>query len=361
MIPTSGEAFQQNVSDYIWMFDHRPSDDQYYIDDLTSWIAELNGYGVVSVNNNYDPESTIEKWKENSSIPWLVAAIIEIPASDPSALARIAAAEKVKPKSPAFVTLTYHVARLLIGQGKADEARAKADALLAMRDQLPLTAMNEIKRLRMSIARNLAELLEDAQRTTLGFTDSGDAEELPAIPEASPRVAETNAPQPTTAQIPVAGSWGEGNEVSAYSSGKSVESGRGGHLAVVEPSAVSSLGAETPKPQPTTAQVTAFGFFHLKESGSSSGSSIEIRPGLIPVPGASSLAVATPIPTLDPYTQTLRELAAGPLFDDDGASVLTRRLPLNLLVEAARSLTLSARLRGQVALAAFIRAILLNN
>ena len=43
MIPTSGEVSQQNVSDYIWMFDHRPSDDRYYSDDLTSWIAELNG------------------------------------------------------------------------------------------------------------------------------------------------------------------------------------------------------------------------------------------------------------------------------------------------------------------------------
>jgi len=228
-----------------------------------------------------------------------------------SAPALIAAAEKVKPESPAFVTLTYHVARLLIRQGKVDEARAKLDALLAMRDQLPLTAVNEIKRLRMSIARNLAELLEDAQRTPLGFTDTGDRDELPATPEASPGVAETPAPQPTTAKIPVAGSWGEGSEVSAYSSGNSVEGGRGGHLAVVEP------------------------------------------------PAESSLAAATPTP--DPYTQHLKELSAGPLFDNDGANVLTRWLPLSLLIEAARSPTLSALLRGQVAPAAFIRAILLNN
>ena len=47
----------------------------------------------------------------------------------------------------------------------------------------------------------------------------------------------------------------------------------------------------------------------------------------------------------------LRELAAGPLFDDDGAGVLTRWLPLSMQIQAAHSKILSSRLRGQVALA----------
>jgi hypothetical protein len=59
--------------------------------------------------------------------------------------------------------------------------------------------------------------------------------------------------------------------------------------------------------------------------------------------------------------QGLKDLAAGPLFDDDGAAVLTRWLPLSVLMQAAHSQTLPPRLRGQVALAAFIRAILLGN
>jgi hypothetical protein len=52
---------------------------------------------------------------------------------------------------------------------------------------------------------------------------------------------------------------------------------------------------------------------------------------------------------------------AGQLFDMDGASALTRWLPLSVLTQAARSQTLPSRLRGQVALATIIRAILLGN
>src|SRR5260370_37529770 len=135
-------------------------------------------------------------------MPWLVAAIIEIPALDPNAPGLIKAAEKVKPRSPAFATVTYHIARLLIGQGKTDRAGEKLDAILATRDQLPVSTMNELAALRMGLARNLNELLVDVPRTTLGFTDDGDGEELPSNLVAEPvATAETPAPQPTTVQI----------------------------------------------------------------------------------------------------------------------------------------------------------------
>ena len=57
----------------------------------------------------------------------------------------------------------------------------------------------------------------------------------------------------------------------------------------------------------------------------------------------------------------LKETAAGPLFDADGASALNRCLPLNLLLRAAQSDSLPPRLREGVARATFIRAILLGD
>jgi hypothetical protein len=172
-----------------------------------------------------------------------VAAISEIPAADPNTPALIESAEKVKSGSPAFATVTYHTARLLIGRGKTDEARAKLDAMLANRDELPRSTVNEFAALRMSVARNLDELLVDAPRTPLGITDDADSDELPS---------------------------------------------------------------------------------QLDDQG-------------------------------------LKDLAAGSLFDTDGASTLTRGLPLSVPMQGARSQTLPSRLRGQVALTTFIRAILLGN
>jgi hypothetical protein len=92
-------------------------------------------------------------------------------------------------------------------------------------------------------------------------------------------------------------------------------------------------------------------------SDSSSGRSPWVQPEVIPTPAESS----SPAPTPDPFTQTLKALAAEPLFDYDGASVLSRGLPLSVLMQAAHSQTLPSNLREQVARAAFIRAILLGN
>jgi tetratricopeptide (TPR) repeat protein len=247
MLPTSAEMLKQGVSDYIWMLDHGPANDNSLHDDLTDWISTLHLADTGSRASPYSGTAaiahSIAKWKQTSSLPWLVAALSEVPDSDPNAPALITAAENVKPDSPAYVTTTYHAARLLMGEGKADEARRKLDALLSNRDQLPVSTVNELAALRMARARNLNEFLAYAPRTPLGFTDDADYEELPS---------ELN-------------------------------------------------------------------------------------------------------------NKSLKELAARPLFDDDAAAVLTRWMPLSVLMHAAHSKTLPSALRDQVALAAFVRAILLGN
>jgi hypothetical protein len=232
------------------MLDHGSANGNSPRDDLTDWISTLH---VADTGNPASPYSdaaaiahSIAKWKQTSSLPWLVAALSEIPASNPNAPALIAAAENVKPDSPAYVTTAYHAARLLMGQGKTDEARQKLDALLSLRDQLPVSTVNELAALRMTLARNLNELLAYAPRTPLGFTDDADSEELPS---------------------------------------------------------------------------------NLDE----------------------------------PNAQPLKALASEPLFDHDAAGAFTRWLPLSVLMQAAHSKTLPSPLRDQVALAAFIRAILLGN
>ena len=251
MLSTPADILKQDVSDYIWMLDHGPRNANSHSDDLTDWISTLHEAG--SSANPPAPYSdtsaiahSLDKWKKTSSLPWLVAAISEVPASDPNVPALIKAADSVKPNSPAFATLTYHSARLMSGQGKTDDARRKLDAILASHDELPVSTVNEFKALRMGLARNLNDLLADGPRTPLGFTDDADSEELPS---------------------------------------------------------------------------------NLDE----------------------------------PNAQPLKALASEPLFDDDGAAVLTRWVPFSVQIEAAHSSTLPSNLRAQVALAIFVKAILLGN
>jgi hypothetical protein len=62
------------------------------------------------------------------------------------------------------------------------------------------------------------------------------------------------------------------------------------------------------------------------------------------------------------YRETLKKLSASnPYFDWDGAEVLDRELPLSALAEAARSTTLPAALRIDVARAGWTRAVLLHD
>jgi hypothetical protein len=124
-----------------------------------------------------------------------------------------------------------------LNRGKTEQARERLDGLLAGRNELPRSTVNEIAALRMRAACNLNELLVYAPRTPVGITDTTDPDELP-----------------------------------------------------------------------------------------------------------------------DPSVKQLK-----PMFDRDGAALFSRWLPLNLLIEAARSPTLPLPLRGEVARAGWVRAILLGN
>jgi tetratricopeptide (TPR) repeat protein len=164
----SDGALSQDLDDYVSMFNYstRRADGS-YVDDMTDWIS------------SFGPDHAVERWKTTGSTPWLIAALSLVHGSDTNASALLDAAARVKPASSAYVTVTFHVARILLEQGKIDDARTRLDALLAMRDMMPRTTLNEISRLRMKTARNLDELLTHAQRIPLGITSDDDNLDMP--------------------------------------------------------------------------------------------------------------------------------------------------------------------------------------
>jgi hypothetical protein len=81
------------------------------------------------------------------------------------------------------VTVEFHVDRILIEQGKTDDARVRLDAILAKREALTRSDYNQFAWMRLKLARNLDEYLRYALRRLVaieaeGATFATDTEEL---------------------------------------------------------------------------------------------------------------------------------------------------------------------------------------
>jgi hypothetical protein len=142
-------------------------------DDVTDWLLTFQ---IVS---DQARDHAIQRWERTQSLPWLIAALSKINAKHPQYAKLAAAAENVKPNSPAFLTARFHRARLLIEAGRYDEARRMLDALLARRATIPPSALNRMLNQRMTLAADLNEFLTFARRVPAGITYDMGGEEIP--------------------------------------------------------------------------------------------------------------------------------------------------------------------------------------
>lgn len=144
------------LTDYLWLLGRarRTADD--VSDELGDWI---DGVRIES------------HWAAGHGLPWLVRAMMSGCASATcvSEDSLLSAAENVPPESPAWLTVGYHRARILIHRGRPDEARTLLDTLLASPPaELSLGDRNRLLTLRASIARTLDEFLRDSQMIPVG-------------------------------------------------------------------------------------------------------------------------------------------------------------------------------------------------
>jgi hypothetical protein len=82
---------------------------------------------------------------------------------DPDTAEAITASRAIDVASPAYYTLAWHRLRLLIGQGKVDEARAELDRHLAA-PELPEGVGNLMRYQRLTMARDIDEYVKFAVR-----------------------------------------------------------------------------------------------------------------------------------------------------------------------------------------------------
>ncbi|MFN2577279.1 MAG: hypothetical protein ABR607_06260 [Pyrinomonadaceae bacterium] len=178
------DDFKQSVWDYTALFDKFVGDDEegkkqqipagVVSDDLSDWII------AIQRDNSGVAAHAMQRWEQTRSVPWLVAALLNADAKDPKLNEILTAAAAVNASSPAFATLTFHRVRLLKETNRIQEAREVLDRTLGGdRQQLAASALNLLLSERMTMAQNLEEFLQSAQRRAAGFSDDNDGREIP--------------------------------------------------------------------------------------------------------------------------------------------------------------------------------------
>ena len=142
----------------------------------------------------------LEQWRETHAVAWLVAALALAPEGAPPDLLTAAAAVPVT--SPAWQTVTYHRARLLLAAGRAGEARSVVAAALPRIEQFAAaerqpSSVNAFRGLAMLAAPTLADFLQFAPRTML----LAESEEASSVDECQETMKEPRRHYDCTAQV----------------------------------------------------------------------------------------------------------------------------------------------------------------
>jgi hypothetical protein len=162
--PASDPSFYHDLRDLSWILQRNvqvgnpPS--------LMAWIAAWRGDGTSA--------SAYATWQQTHALPWLVMALFKAAPGDAFAPQLLSEAAKIAPGSPAYPTVFFHRVRLLIGLGRADEARTLLDAELAQaRARTPDSYRNALLGERMLVARDFTEFLTYAPRTPQESSSEG--------------------------------------------------------------------------------------------------------------------------------------------------------------------------------------------
>ncbi len=137
-------------------------------DELTDWLFVYQMTG---------PESYLyaqDRFKATGSELWLMTAMSKAEKAYAGLPRVIEAATNANRSSPAYTTIAYHLARVLLDQGKQAEARKLIDDMLNAGDQIPISSRNSFLSLRLKLAETMDEWLTYSLRKPFAFDFDGD-------------------------------------------------------------------------------------------------------------------------------------------------------------------------------------------
>ncbi|MBP9665372.1 MAG: hypothetical protein KBD94_12200, partial [Pyrinomonadaceae bacterium] len=136
-------------------------------DALTDWLFVYQMTG---------PEAYLyaqDQFKATGSELWLMTAMAKAEKAYAGLPRVIEAATNANRSSPAYTTIAYHLARILLEQGKQAEARKLIDDMLNAGDQIPISSRNSFLSLRLRLAETMDDFLTYSLRKPFAFDFDG--------------------------------------------------------------------------------------------------------------------------------------------------------------------------------------------
>ncbi len=138
-------------------------------DDLSDWLF------TYQIQNQEAYLYSLQKHKQNRSDLWLMTAISKADATSSDLNYLMESANRASRNSPAYQTIAYHQARVLLLQNKNAAAKKLLDSVLNSSLELTTSARNQFLELRVKIAENLDEYLKYSQLKPFAFDWDGES------------------------------------------------------------------------------------------------------------------------------------------------------------------------------------------
>jgi hypothetical protein len=162
------KAFEQRLRDFEILLDHfleRTDPDAARTDlsrlresnELADWVLTFQQSGEDAMAH------ALARWDQTRSDRWLMVTLTMMPSGHARQSEMLAAAAAVGESSPAYPTLAFHQARLLLLAGDVNSARSVLARAIAA-PGMPVSSVNLFKAARLLTARTLDDFLADAVR-----------------------------------------------------------------------------------------------------------------------------------------------------------------------------------------------------
>lgn len=172
--PRHDAEFGQHLVDLRFLLDHGSLSAPVANVPLVQWMSATGS--SFKTEKTGAPETSLAHWKQNRSLPWLIAALQDSSSADAEL---VAAATKVPENSPAYVTAQFHRARLMLVANDLADARELTAHVLSVVKNDPAST-NALLVLRMQTAGSLDTFLTDAPRTAVEINSEA-ANEVPCV------------------------------------------------------------------------------------------------------------------------------------------------------------------------------------
>ncbi|MBZ5522035.1 MAG: hypothetical protein LAP21_07310 [Acidobacteriia bacterium] len=129
--------------------------------ELTDWVLTIWAQEHSSLARDH----AMKQWKKKHSTPWLVAAMAGANDEDNIPEELLVAASSVPASNPAFPTLAYHRARLLLDSGRREQALALLNEVMPLlKENISYSSFNLFVAERMQVATDFKDFLALAGR-----------------------------------------------------------------------------------------------------------------------------------------------------------------------------------------------------